>query len=109
MAYTNYPTTGSESNQPQQPKDNRNLIYGVLVAIILGLGGFIVYNQSKNSEVTKQKDTQITSVTNEKDSLDNEFKSALQRMDSLTGNNAQLQGKLTDRESEINKIGRAHV
>lgn len=104
MAYTNYPSTGSEANQPQKPKDNRNLIYGALVVLLLGSWGYIVYDKSKTSEQIQQQQTQLTSTTNEKDSLDNEFKSALQRMDSLTGNNAQLQGKLTDREAEINKL-----
>ena len=104
MAYTNYPSTGSEANQPQKPKDNRNLIYGALVVLLLGSWGYIVYDKSKTNEQIQQQQTQLTSTTNEKDSLDNEFKSALQRMDSLTGNNAQLQGKLTDRESEINKL-----
>ncbi len=104
MAYTNYPTTGSSEDQPQKPKDNRNLIYGALVVLLLGSWGYIVYDKSKTNEHIQQQQTQITSTTNEKDSLDNEFKNALQRMDSLTGNNAQLQGKLTDRESEINKL-----
>ena len=104
MAYTNYPTTGSTEGQPQKPNDNRNLIYGALVVLLLGSWGYIVYDKSKTSEQIQQQQTQLTSTTNEKDSLDNEFKSALQRMDSLTGNNAQLQGKLTDRETEINKL-----
>ena len=104
MAYTNYPSTGSSPDQPQKSKDNRNLIYGALVVLLLGSWGYIVYDKNKTHEQIQQQQTQITTTTNEKDSLDNEFKSALQRMDSLTGNNAQLQGKLTDREAAINKL-----
>ncbi len=105
MAYTDYPSTGAASpNQPQQPKDNRNLIYGILSVLLLGALGYIVYDKSKSNQQIQQQQAQITTTTNEKDSLDNEFKNALQRMDSLTGNNAQLQGKLTDREAEINKL-----
>lgn len=104
MAYTNYPSTGSALDQPQKPKDNRNLIYGALVVLLLGSWGYIVYDKSKTHEQIQQQQTQIVTTTNEKDSLDNEFKSALQRMDSLTGNNAQLQGKLSDKQSEIEKI-----
>ncbi len=104
MAYTNYPSTGASPDQPQKSKDNRNLIYGALVVLLLGSWGYIVYDKSKSHEQIEQQQAQITNTTNEKDSLDNEFKSALQRMDSLTGNNAQLQGKLTDKQSEIDKI-----
>ena len=105
MAYTDYPSTGAaSSNQPQQPKDNRNLIYGILSVLLLGSLGYIVYDKSKSNQQIQQQQAQITTTTNEKDSLDNEFKNALQRMDSLTGNNAQLQGKLSDRESAINKL-----
>ena len=104
MSYTNYPSTGSSSDQPQKSKDNRNLIYGALVVLLLGSWGYIVYDKSKTHEQIQQQQTQIVTTTNEKDSLDNEFKSALQRMDSLTGNNAQLQGKLSDKQVEIDKI-----
>lgn len=105
MAYTDYPSTGSApANGPQQPKDNRNLIYGVLSVLLLGSLGYIVYDKSKSNQQIQQQQAQITTTTNEKDSLDNEFKNALQRMDSLTGNNAQLQGKLSDREAAINKL-----
>ncbi len=104
MSYTNYPTAGSSPDQPQKSKDNRNLIYGALIVLLLGSWGYIVYDKSKTHEQIQEQQTQLTNTTNEKDSLDNEFKSALQRMDSLTGNNAQLQGKLTDKQAEIEKI-----
>ena len=99
MAYTNYPSTGSPSDGPQKSKDNRNLVYGVLIAItsVRLMVAIIIYSQSKNKSHEQVQQTQIhrltNCTTNEKDSLDNEFKSALQRMDSLTGNNAQLAGQ----------------
>ncbi len=106
MSYTNYPSAsaGSSSEQPQSPKDNRKLIYGVLIAALLLTWGYIIYDKNKSHEQYSQLQTQYNTTSSEKDSLDYEFKSALQRMDSLTGNNTQLQGKLSEKQAEIEKI-----
>ncbi len=106
MSYSNYPSASasSPSGQPPETKDNRKLIYGVLIAALLITWGYIIYDKNKSHEQYAQLENQYTTATSEKDSLDTEFKSALQRMDSLTGNNTQLQGKLSEKQTEIEKI-----
>jgi hypothetical protein len=61
MSYTNYPTTGS-TEQQQSPKDNRKLIYGLLIAALLGTWGYVVYDKSKSKETITQLQTQYSNV-----------------------------------------------
>jgi predicted nuclease with TOPRIM domain len=102
MSYTNYPSTGSNPQDP--PRDSRKLIYGILIAALLGTWGYIVYDKSKSKETITQLQTQYSNVDSARNELQDEYNSALARMDSLTGSNTQLQGQLSDRKSEIDKL-----
>ena len=103
MSYTNYPSAGSTS-QPEAPKDSRKLIYGILIAALLGTWGYIVYDKSKSTETITQLQTQYSNVDSARNVVQQEYNEALARMDSLTGTNTQLQGQLGERKTEIEKI-----
>ncbi len=103
MSYTNYPSTGS-APQPEAPKDSRKLIYGILIAALLGTWGYIVYDKSKSTETITQLQTQYSNVDSARNIVQQEYNEALARMDSLTGTNTQLQGQLGERKAEIDKI-----
>lgn len=103
MAYTNYPSSGGD--QPQQtPKDNRKVIYGVLIAALLVTWGYIIYDKNKSSEKIDQLQTQFSNVDSARNAVQEEYNIALARMDSLTGSNTQLQGQLGERKAEIDKL-----
>jgi len=103
MSYTNYPS--AESNPPQEPrKDSRKLIYGILIAALLGTWGYIVYDKSKSKEQITQLQTQYSNVDSARNAVQQEYNEALARMDSLTGTNTKLQGELAQRKSEIDKL-----
>lgn len=103
MSYTNYPSAG---NNPQQeaPKDNRKLIYGILIALLIGTWGYIIYDKSKSNETISQLQTQVTNVDSARTEVQQEYNEALARMDSLTGSNTQLSGELAQRKTEIDKL-----
>ncbi len=103
MSYTNYPTAGSTPQQ-QPPKDSRKLIYGILIAALLGTWGYIVYDKSKSTDTIAQLQMQYVSVDSSRNVVVQEYNEALARMDSLTGSNADLTGKLSDRQKEIEQI-----
>lgn len=103
MSYTNYPTAGNAPQQ-QPPKDNRKVIYGILIAALLGTWGYIVYDKSKSTETIAQLQTQYSNVDSARNAVQEEYNDALARMDSVTGSNAQLSGQLTERQAEIEKI-----
>jgi len=105
MSYTNYPSAGGEQPNPQpQQKDSRKLIYGILIAALVGTWGYVIYDKSKSSETITQLQTQYSNVDSARNVVQQEYNEALARMDSLTGSNTQLQGELADRKSEIDKL-----
>src|SRR4026209_2862917 len=102
MSYTDYPSTGSTPQQPS--KDNRKLIYGLLIAALLGTWGYVIYDKSKSKETITQLQTQYSNVDSARNEIQDEYNDALARMDSLTGSNTQLTGELSDRQKEIDKL-----
>jgi len=102
MSYTDYPSTGSTPQQPS--KDNRKLIYGLLIAALLGTWGYVIYDKSKSKETITQLQTQYSNVDSARNVVQQEYNDALARMDSLTGSNTQLQGELAERKSDIDKL-----
>ncbi len=85
----------------QQPKDNRNTIYGILVLALIASWGYILYDKRNAKEIITQKEGQIVSATTAKDSIQNEFNMATARLDSLVGVNTQIQGALASKNEEI--------
>ncbi|ANI89945.1 hypothetical protein A9P82_11985 [Arachidicoccus ginsenosidimutans] len=107
MAYTNYPSaTPQESDAPQNkpPKDNRKLIYGILIALLLLTWGYIIYDHSKSNQEIAGLQLQKTNSDSAKEAIQVEYNDALRRMDSLTGSNTQLQGTLAQQKSEIDNL-----
>jgi len=103
MSYSNYPSAGN--NPPQEPrKDSRKLIYGILIAALLGTWGYIVYDKSKSKEQITQLQTQYSNVDSARNAVQQEYNEALARMDSLTGTNTKLQGELAQRKADIDKL-----
>jgi predicted nuclease with TOPRIM domain len=103
MSYSNYPSATPEE-KPKAPKDNRKLIYGILIVALLGTWGYIVFDKNKSKENITQLQTQYTTVSTAKDSIEQQYNMVLARMDSLTGSNTQLQGALAERKAEIEKL-----
>jgi predicted nucleic acid-binding Zn-ribbon protein len=70
---------------------------------LLGTWGYLLWNNNKNEQTIQTKDTQIAKVTDEKSEIQRSFDASLARLDSVTGNNNQLQGKLTEANNDIAK------
>jgi len=102
MSTTNYPSATSPSDPPK--KDYRGLIIGLLVIGLLGTWGYLLYNTNKQQEVIQTNQQQIAKVSDEKSDLQKNFDATLVRLDSISGNNNELQGKLASRNSEISKM-----
>ncbi|MGN6616449.1 MAG: hypothetical protein ACTHJ5_04675 [Ilyomonas sp.] len=104
MSYTNYPSAGNPQERSQAPKDNRKVIYGILIAALLGTWGYIVYDKNQSKQKIDTLQTQYTSVDSARSAVEQEYNGVLARMDSLTGSNTQLQGALAERKAEIDKL-----
>jgi len=101
MSTTNYPSA-TPQNQPPK-KDFRGLIIGLLAIGLLGTWGYLLWNNNKNEQTIQSKDGQIAKITDDKSELQRSFDASLARLDSVTGNNNQLQTKLADANSDIAK------
>ena len=105
MSYT---TQNSATNpQPQSTpprRDDRKLIYGILIVALLATWGYIIYDKSKSKESITQLQMEYTNVDSARNVIEQEYNDALARLDTATGNNTQLQGALSERQTEINNL-----
>src|SRR6478735_2747945 len=97
-------TENTPGSQYPQPKDNRKLIYGVLIAALVGTWGYILYDKNKSNEKLAQVTTQYTAADSSRTAVETEYNDAMSRMDSLTGSNTKLSGELASRKSEIDDL-----
>jgi peptidoglycan hydrolase CwlO-like protein len=98
----NFPKTEA----PTQPvrSSYKNAIIGILAAGVIGLGGYLIVDKNKTTEVITQQQTQIASVSEEKSSVQRSFDASLARLDSMSTANKGLESKLTEKNGEIAKV-----
>src|SRR5690349_9283203 len=106
MSYTNYPSAGSNpAGQPDDSKkDNRKLIYGILIVALLGTWGYIIYDKNKTNENIAQLQTQTRTTETSRDSIQEQYNNIAQQFDTLKSNNLQLQGKLSKKDEDIKSL-----
>jgi predicted nuclease with TOPRIM domain len=102
MSTTNYPSAGPQGQPPR--RDSKNLIIGLLAVGILGTWGYFLWDKNKSDQKITQLQTQYVAVDSSKNEIQKSFDAALTRLDSLTGYNNELEGKLNDRTTEISKL-----
>jgi hypothetical protein len=103
MSTSNYPSATPQSTPPPR-RDSKNLIIGLLAVGILGTWGYFLWDKNNNDQKMTQLQSQYVAVDSSKNELQKSFDASLARLDSLTGYNNELEGKLTDRTSEITKL-----
>ena len=102
MDNTNFPSA-TINNRPKH-RDYRNVFIGILGAAVIGLGGYMVYDNNKSSQTIKKQETTISTISNEKSDVQKSFDASLARLDSMTGINAGLENKLANKNTEIASI-----
>lgn len=107
MAYTNYSSSDPQPTQdPQQPKSSSLRKWATIIGIILLLASwaYIIYSKSQSNEEIAGLQVRTQTADSSRNAIQVEYNDALRRMDSLTGNNAQLQGNLAQQKDEIDKL-----
>jgi myosin heavy subunit len=99
MAYV--PSATANRTPPQ--KDNRNTVYAILIAIILLLLGYIVYDKTQDKKTEQLNFITVQNLDSAKSVLQAEFEIASKQVDTLTANNTQLETKLSEKNSELAK------
>ncbi len=97
-------TTPNPQGAPQ--KDNRAIIYGVLIALLLGTWGYIIYDKSKTSEKITTLQTQYVTVDSTRNEVQQLYNNSLARLDSLTGTNQQLSDSLQNKNGQLSQRSR---
>lgn len=103
MNYT--PSTTDNNISPK--KDNRNIIYAVLTAIILCLIIYIFIDKSKdekNAEILVTTQQTVQNLDSTKNLLQTDFDLATMQLDTLKQNNSQLEAALSTRSLELTKM-----
>ncbi len=106
MSTTNYPSA-TDSNTPRRDpnrKEYKGAVIGILAVALLGTWGYLLYDKNKTSETIQSQQTQIEKISDDKSEVQKNFDASLARLDSLTGYNNELEGKLSSRTSEISKL-----
>ncbi|HYM94967.1 MAG TPA: hypothetical protein VET23_12555 [Chitinophagaceae bacterium] len=101
MTNTNYPSATPENQPSSNNKNSKNVIIGVMAAVLLGTWGYLLYDKNKSSEKIQTVQSQSTSYMTQRDSLKSMYDDAEMRLDSITGSNNNLQGQLTNRQKDI--------
>jgi hypothetical protein len=112
MANTNYPTSDSPQGQSEKTqttvvrRDNttKNIAIGVLAAALLGTWGYFLWDKNQTDDQIQMTQAQANSAMSGRDSVQFLYNDALTRLDSITGNNNNLQGQLSESQSEISKL-----
>ena len=104
MSYANYPSSENPQLQLPAPKDNRKLIYGILIAALLITWGYIIYDKNKTKETINTLQIQYNNVDSAKTVVQQEYNEALAKMDSLTGTNTKLNSELSQKKLEIDRL-----
>jgi len=99
----NFPRTDAPV-EPVRNSNFKNAIIGVLAAGVIGLGGYLIVDKNKTTEVITQKEVQIATVSDEKSKVQESFDASLARLDSMSTANKGLEGKLTEKNGEIAKV-----
>lgn len=102
MSY-NQDNSGVNPQKPTQ-RDDRKIIYGVLIAALLGTWGYIIYDKNKTNDSYTQLQTQYTNVDSARNEIQNEFNASLARLDQITSDSTKMQGELAERQTEIERL-----
>lgn len=98
--------TGTPSSSPEKPKNNskNGIIYGVLIAALVGTWGYMWYANNKTSEQLVQKDLTVDSLTTSQKELQQEFEATNARLDDLISENSRMDSLVKTKDKELSDM-----
>ena len=110
MANTNYPSADSPQtpNGPVKNGNNntKNVIIGVLAAGILGTWGYFLYDKNDSNKQIQQSQIATTEAMSGQDSVKILYDMTLMRLDSITGDNNNKSGVISEKDSKIASLNK---
>ncbi|ATL49517.1 hypothetical protein COR50_21350 [Chitinophaga caeni] len=94
--------TGPSSSGQEKPSNNKNgIIYGVLIAALLGTWGYMFYSRSQTSQQLNQQELTIDTITTARDELYSQFQATNARIDELISQNTRMDSLVKTKDKEI--------
>lgn len=103
MSNTYFPSA-TPQNQPSKPNNSKNIIIALLAIGLLGTWAYLLWNKNKTGEEKLQLQTEGTQYMSQRDSVQFLYNDALTKLDSITGANNELQGELSERQSDMTRL-----
>jgi len=94
----------NQSITDNKPRDSKNLLLGILVAALIILAGFFIYDHSNSGDKIKAQQTEVAKITTEKSNIQSSFDASLARLDSMQTVNTEMDSNLTASKNEIAKM-----
>lgn len=96
-------STGTPSNAgPEKPKSSKNgVIYGVLIAALVGTWGYMFYDKSQTSKELVVKENQLDTLATSRNELQSEYDAAQARLDDLISQNSRMDSLVKSKDKEI--------
>lgn len=101
MDTSNYPA--SSSDERVTSNNSKNTFIVILAIAIAGTWGYALVHGNSTKMTQDKNQAQIAQVTDDKASVQRSFDESLVRLDSMSGINTKLKGKLTEENSQIAK------
>jgi hypothetical protein len=98
----------ASGNLPERPRGGKGLIYGILIAALLGTWGYVIWDKSKSTQEKEQLQTQVITIDSSKSAVQEQFQAALAQLDMLkTANDSLMRTKdkqVSDLKARISSI-----
>src|ERR1044071_5121957 len=102
MTNTNYPSATTTTTQ--KSNNSKNIVIGLLAVALLGSWAYFLMKINRSDKEILSKTEEGVHYMSQRDSLESLYKFTLDKYDSVTVANNDLNGKLTSRQSEISKL-----
>jgi cell division protein FtsL len=93
-----------QSSTENKPGNSKNWIIGILIAGIIVLAGFFIFDHSKSGETIQAQQTEVAKISTEKSNIQSSFDASLARLDSMQTVNTDINNKLGESKEEIAKM-----
>lgn len=80
----------STPSSSERPRGGKGLIYGILIAALLGTWGYVIWDKSKSTQEKEQLQTQVVTIDSSKSAVQEQFQAALAQLDMLRSANDSL-------------------
>ncbi len=105
MSYENFPNSNVPEEKPVVANNNnRNILTAILVIVLLGTWGYIIWDKNKNRQEKQELTSQIVESDSSKNELQRELDDAALRLDNLKTTNSRADSLMRTKDKDIQNL-----